>query len=69
MGRLAEGRAEAADEVSLRNARDPRERGDVERLVEGPVHGVTGPEQAAVELFDGAAHEAKTRGVAGLERP
>src|SRR4051794_19730609 len=54
--RLAERRAERADEVRLGHVREPRERRDVERPRVGAVHRVARAEHAAVSLLDGAAH-------------
>src|SRR5436190_13574305 len=54
--RLAEGRAEGADEMRLRHVRELRERRDVERLRVAAIHGVARAEHAPVALLDGAAH-------------
>src|SRR5919106_1094100 len=53
--RLAEGGAEDADEVRLRDVGDPRQGGDVERLRVVAVHRVAGAQHAAVGLLDGSA--------------
>jgi hypothetical protein len=54
--RLAERRAEGADEVGLGDVGDARQRRDVQRLGVPAVHRVTGPEHPAVGLLDGAVH-------------
>src|SRR3954452_17348814 len=64
--RLAKGRAERADEVRLGDVREPRERGDVERLGVAAVHRVARPEQATVGLLDGAAHRRPNLGRRGF---
>src|SRR4051812_22393531 len=61
--RLAERRAERADEVRLGDERDPRERSDVERLRVRAVHRVAGAKQPAVGLLGSAAHAADATAV------
>ena len=58
--RLAEGGAEGPDEVRLGDVRDPRERGDVERVRVAAVHRIAGAEHAPVGLLDCAAHRLET---------
>ena len=55
---LAERRPEGPDEVRLRHVRDPRQRRDVERVGELPVHRVAGAQHPAVLLLGLAAHGA-----------
>src|SRR6202163_1911703 len=50
MRRLAEGRPEGPDEMSLGNGRHLREAGDVKRLRIGSVDRVPSPQHAAIEL-------------------
>ena len=59
MGRLAEGRPEASDEVGLRDIRDRRHGGHVERLGVGAVHGVAGAQQASVQVLNITRHRTR----------
>src|SRR5207248_751184 len=56
MWRLAEYRAEAADEVRGRDMGHGGHRADVERLGIGTVHGVAGAQKAAVQILGFTAH-------------
>ena len=53
---LTEGRPERADEVRLRDVRDSRERGNVERPPVVPVHRVACAKHAPVGVFDRGSH-------------
>src|SRR3984893_19150819 len=56
MGCLAEGGAEGANEVRLRDQRDPREGRNIERLSVRAIHGVARTKQASIGLFNLATH-------------
>src|SRR5713101_7159080 len=58
MRRLAEGRLEGPDEVSLGDARDLREVGNVEGIGVGAIDCVSGAQHPAIQLLDGATHGA-----------
>src|SRR2546423_9232882 len=58
--RLAERRAEGADEVRLGDVGDARQRRDVERLGVRAVHHVARAKEAAIGFLDGAAHPRMT---------
>jgi hypothetical protein len=67
--RLPEDVAETAEEVRLGEMGHRGHGADVEWLGEGPVHGVPGAQQTAVEGFDGAAHGATLRHQGACAQP
>src|SRR6266516_4469078 len=56
--RLAEDRAEVADEMGLGDVRHRGDRSDVQWFGIRAIHGVAGAQEAPVEIFDFAAHGA-----------
>ena len=56
MRRFAKRRPERADEVGLRHAGDLCQTRDAQRLREGAIHRVPGPQHGAVALLDRQAH-------------
>ncbi len=61
MRRLAEHGPEAPTEMRLGDVSHPGDGADIEGLGIGPVHRVAGAQQAPIEVFDFAAHEATLR--------
>src|SRR5574337_920307 len=61
MGRFAEAGPEAAAEVGLREAGHGGHGRHVERLRIGPIHGIAGAQEPAVEVLDVLAHEPTLR--------
>ena len=64
MRRLTEDRAEAPDEVRLRDVGDRGNSGHIERLGVGAIHRVAGAEKSPIEVLDFATHVATLRDLA-----
>src|SRR5437899_11769302 len=56
MRRLAERRPELTTEMRRRHMRHPRQRRNVQRLCERPIHRVPGPKHPTVAILDRARH-------------